>query len=328
MSATPASQSPLAGKEHDSIRFYVAKDLPYSRRMLIGLLLSVAACALQIATLNALAGLPFLIAAALFVAVRGYDSRIRFKTFDIDPAWKPVSIERIRELETLRKRAKEWDRDAFDASNPLGCTLLVVLTALVIAVSVGIGVLGDDVRVALIVALDGLVILWLFWLTGMRFMLKHPNLAIRVNIILKMHQAFAKIGKEGEVFQPALLLARKGEGSVPVDARFSVAFPSSPEGLYGLQAQINLNIVQGTSYPYFYCVLAATPGFGLAAWHKKMPLQPKVICEYQANKDAEVLVLRQKTTKKSGYHTDDKACERILGTALHGGRAICSGTSE
>lgn len=325
MNATTSSELPLAGKGHDSIRFYVAKNLPYPRRMLAALMFFVVACALQIATLNVLAGLPFLFAATLLVVVRGYDSRIRFKAFDIDPAWKPVPIDRIRELEALRKRAKEWDRDAFDASNPLGCLLLAALNVLVVVASLGVGMLADEVRVALVMAVDGLVILWLFWLTGMRFMLKHPNLAIRVDIVLKMHEVFQKIGKEGEVFQPALLLARKESGSIPVDARFSVAFPASPEGFYGLQAQINLNIVQGTSYPYFYCVLAATPGFGLVAWHKKVPLQSNVLCEYQATKDAEVLVIRQKTTKKSGYHTDAKASERILGTALNGGRAICKG---
>jgi len=113
-----------------------------------------------------------------------------------------------------------------------------------------------------------------------------------------------------------------------LDARFSVRFPHSPDGFYGLQAQINLNVVQGASYPYFYCVLAAKPGFGLASYRDKIDLPTSVICEAQKDARAEVLVIRQKTTKKSGYHTKDSRCAEILAAAVEGGRKILNLTQK
>jgi len=84
--------------------------------------------------------------------------------------------------------------------------------------------------------------------------------------------------------------------------------------------------VQGASYPYFYCVLAAKPGFDLSRFKDKIILVPKIICEYQEDSKAEVLVIRQYTTRKSGYHTKDRQCAEILRLALEGGRLICAET--
>ena len=135
---------------------------------------------------------------------------------------------------------------------------------------------------------------------------------------------FEGLKQKGEEFRPALKLARGKENkAVPVDARFTIAFPDSPEGFYGLQAQININVVQGSSFPYFYCVLAAKPGFGMFRYKEKIRLGDKIICEYQKDTGAEVLVIRQRTTKKSGYQTKDRKCAEILEVALEGGRTIC-----
>ncbi|MCU0610578.1 MAG: hypothetical protein MUE60_02175, partial [Candidatus Eisenbacteria bacterium] len=178
----------LLPSQRDTVRFHLAKSLPYSRRIRIVLALFVLACALQIATLNVFSGLPFLIAAVLLVIVKGYDSRVRLKGFDIDPAWKAVPIERIRELEDLRKRSKKWDRDAFEASNPMGCFVLIMLNVAIAAFSAVLGAVVGDARVTGIVMIDALVILWVFWLTGMRRLMKLPNLAIRAGLVLDLHE--------------------------------------------------------------------------------------------------------------------------------------------
>jgi len=120
-----------------------------------------------------------------------------------------------------------------------------------------------------------------------------------------------------------MMLTRDENGnSVPRDARFTIRIEPVKKGFYGLQAQININLVQGTSYPYFYCVLAAEPGFGLKRFESSIRQTDKIICEYQEDEKAEVLVIRQFTTKKSGYHTKNKACWEIMYTAVHGARII------
>jgi hypothetical protein len=311
-------------EQRDSVRFHFAKSLHYNARIFLTLVFLVSGFFLQLLYMSPVYGIPFLLVGIGLVLVKGYDSRARIKSFDLDPTWKTVTIDEIQKIEDLRKRSRKWDTDALDISNPLGFFSLIFFGGLAFSVAVGLGLLSNDFRVSAILAIDTAIILIPLWFSGIRRILKQPNLAIKVKIILNLHEEFAALKKEGERFKPALMLAlgKKSE-TVPVDARFSVAFPNSPEGFYGLQAQINLNVVQGASYPYFYCVLAARPGFGLSPFKDNIRLAENIICEYQRNNRAEVLIIRQYTTKKSGYHTKDPKCTEILSVALQGGRVIC-----
>ena len=311
-------------EQRDVVRFYLAKNLPYNLRVNLMLILLVVGFGLQVLFMNAEYGAFFLLAGVVLVLVKGYDSRVRIKGFSLDPNWKTVSIDKVQEIEQLRKRSKRWDSDALDISNPLGIFSLILIGGLALLASVLLGSLTNDTRVTIILATDIAIFMVPLWFSGMRFILKQPNLAIKVNIILGLYKVFETIKLEGDEFRPALMLTKGDEGeSVPIDARFSIVFPNSPEAFYGLQAQTNLNVVQGASYPYFYCVLAAKPGFGLSQYKERIKLGRKIICEYQEGSQAEVLVIRQHTTKKSGYHTKDRQRTQILMVAMEGGRTIC-----
>lgn len=311
-------------EKRDVVRFYLAKNLPYNPRLYLMLILLVVGFGLQILFMNAAYGAFFLLAGVVLVLVKGYDSRARIKGFSLDPNWKTVSIDKIQEIEQLRKRSRKWDYDVLDISNPLGIFSLILIGGLALLASFFLGILANDLRVTIILATDIAIFMIPLWFSGMRFILKQPNLAIRVNIILDLYEVFETIKLEGEEFRPALMLTKGDEGeSVPIDARFSIAFPNSPEGFYGLQTQINLNVVQGASYSYFYCALAAKPGFGLSQYKEKIKHYGKIICEYQEGRQADVLVIRQYTTKKSGYHTKDLERTQILMVALEAGRMIC-----
>jgi hypothetical protein len=310
-------------ERRDSVRFHFAKSLPYNTRIIITLVMFVAGFAVQIYFMDALYGAPLLFIGICLVLVKGYDSRMRIKGFTLDPSWKTVEIEKIREIEKLRKKNIKWDRDVLDISSGLGVAGLIIVGGLAFIGAWILGDLANDRKVTTILAIDMGIIMIPLWFTGMKFIMKQPNLIIKVKMILWLHDAFQHLKKEGEEFRPALMLNRgESDKTVPDDARFSVAFSDSPEGFYGLQAQINLNVVQGASYPYFYCVLAAKPGFGLIKYKEKFNLAKKVICEYQEDTRAEVLVIRQYTTRKSGYHTKERQCIDILTNALEGARLI------
>lgn len=311
-------------ERRDSVRFHFAKNLPYNIRLFIAILLLAAGFALQLYYMKPIYGAPLLFIGICLVLVKGYDSRLRTKGFTQDPNWKTVPTEKVREIEELRKKSKIWDRDALDISSWLGVLSLIMFGGLALIGAWILGKMADDMRVTAILAIDIAIMVIPLWFSGMRFIMKQPNLAIKVRLILWLHSVFEDLKKEGEEFRPALLLSRgRDDKTIPDDVRFSVAFPDSPEGFYGLQAQINLNVVQGASYPYFYCVLAAEPGFGLIKYKEKIQLAKKVICEYQEDSRAEVLVIRQFTTRKSGYHTKEKQCIGILATSLECGRLIC-----
>lgn len=310
-------------EKRDGVRFLFAKGLPYNWRVFMSFLFLASGFGLQILYFKPLYGAPLILIGVFLVLVRGYDSRVRIKSFSPDANWTTVTIEKIEEIKNLRRRSRKWDRDALDVSNALGVFSFLFFTALAVVLSFWLGSLAKDSRVTNILLVDAALLIVPLWMTGMRYILKQPNLAIRIDIILSLHEEFQSLKEEGEVFKPALMLIGKGKGgTAPVDARFSIAFPDSPEGFYGLQAQINLNIVQGNSYPYFYCVLAAKPGFGLAAFKDNIVLGKDVICEFQKDSQAEVLVIRQKTTRKSGYYTKDRRCVEILTDALREGRKI------
>lgn len=313
-------------EKRDSVKFHFVKKLPYNPRIALTIMLLFTGFFLQLYFWNLFYGIPFLLIGIGLVLVKGYDSRIRLKSFDLDPNWKTVTLEKIEGLETIRKQTKKWDRDAIDISNALGVFIFVILGALILAIAIFLGLWSKDYKTSLILIVDATIVLVPLWFSGIRFILKQPNLTIRVKTILKLHEAFEQSKKTGEKFKPALMLSTGKEGeSVPIDARFTIAFPGCPDGFYGLQAQINLNVVQGHSYPYFYCVLAARPGFGMQSLLDRINTTSKIICEFQQSEKAEVLVIRQKTTRKSGYYTKDKQCLEILNTALNGGREICAG---
>ncbi|MFC2172039.1 hypothetical protein ACFLU6_05340 [Acidobacteriota bacterium] len=310
-------------EQRDSVRFYFAKNLPYNNRIMIAVALLVVGFAGQMIFLKAWIGLPCLIAAVGLVMVKGYDSRARLKAFTLDQNWTGVTMDKLRDLERLRKRTDKWDRDALDVSNGLGVFNFIMLGLATAGVAVLMFFLTSDLSISKIIVVDAAVLIIPMWFTGMRFILKQPNLAIRTKIIMSMHRAFEEMKAEGEEFKPALMLSRGDDGkTVPVDARFTIAFPIMPEGFYGLQAQINVNVVQGRSYPYFYCVLASKPGFGLSTYQHKLLPTKGIIVEYQEDTKAEVLVIRQRTTKKSGYHTGMRKCSQILKVALDGGRLV------
>lgn len=310
-------------EKRDSVHFYFAKDMAYDVRIAVAIALLLLGLFFQILTLTPWPGIPFLIMSVGLVIVKGYDSRARLKHYSPDANWTDVDMARLQEIETLRKKNLDWDKDALDISNFKGCFIFFVMIAVIVIVTLTtIGVTKDPI-LGLTIPIDAAIFLVPLWLTGMKFILTQPNLAIKVKIIQKLAKQFDTLKKDNEAFVPSLMLSRDEEGhSVPTDTRFTIRMEPSPSGYYGLQAQININLVQGTSYPYFYCVLAAKPGFNLQRFEKMVRQTDKIICEYQEDENAEVLVIRQFTTKKSGYHTKDKACWEIMYTSVMAARAV------
>jgi hypothetical protein len=73
--------------------------------------------------------------------------------------------------------------------------------------------------------------------------------------------------------------------------------------------------VQGTSYLYFYVVAVAERGYGLMKKLGQWAVPNGLVLEPSDNDQVEVLVLRQKTTKNSGYKTGEA---QILSILHHG----------
>lgn len=312
-------------EKQDIIKFHVLKKLPYSNRIMLFLLFLPAGFMIQALTLRVWPGALFLVFAVAVTLVRGYDSRVRLKTFNPDSRWTQVDMDRISRIEELDEKAAKWDRDLLDISNATGFLIFLLSVFGLIFVYAMTAVSFSYRLTGRIVTADAVILLLPLWFSGIRRILKQGNLRVKVDIIKQLEAYFRTIKKEGENFNPSLMLAKDRTGiSIPTDCRFTVTFDNMPDDFYGIQAQINLNIVQGASYPYFYCVIAARPGFGLLRHANRINAPRGITIEYDVDDNAEVIVIRQSTTKTSGYHTRINDCKRILEKALTETRIILS----
>ncbi len=313
-----------APEQRDSIRFYFAKSLTYRARKMLILAFLLAGLVLQVMLMKLWPGIPCILIGVALGLVKGYDSRVRLKNFKNDETWTEVPIEKLREIEIIRQKSKRWDRDALDVTNKLGCAVLIAALVSGICISFFVGALAADARITAILLTDYLLLVLPFYVTGVRWALKQGNLAVKVVLLLKLHEHFTKLKIESEMFVPMMLISRAGDGkTVPADVRFQIRYRGlPPERFYGLQGTVNINLVQGTSYAYFYCVIVAKTGFGLKKYVGRIKKSARVMCEYKVQDDAEVLVIRHPTTKTSGYHTNDAACAEILTAAMDAARII------
>lgn len=310
----------------DAVRFHFGKSLSYRDRINLMLLLVLIGFVLQIWLLMAWPGVPFMVAAAALGLVKGYDSRIRTKAFVPDMEWSETTLEKLAEIEELRKRSAKWDRNAVDITNAWGCFLFIVVMGIGLFGALLVSAIANDVSVLTILMTDLIIFVVPFWFSGFRLTLKQHVLEIKGKLVRDLAAYYETIRGEREEFRVSMRLARdKGSETMPVDVRFGIVTNPPKPGLYGLQAQININMVQGNKYPYFYCVLVGKKGFGMQRYIDKIELPKKVILEYSEDAEAEVLVIRQETTKTSGYHTDLKACQRILQASVQGLRVVAAG---
>ena len=310
-------------EKQSSVRFYVFKSLSYNTRMLLYLLLIAAGFLFQVIMLKAWPGAVFLICATVLNLVQGYDSRVRLDAFHVDCSWSQVDMERIHQIEELDSKITKWDKDILDISNVSGACMFVVTVIVMVITARLFGSSPVYGAVGRIITADMIILVLPLWFNGIRRILKQGNLGIKVDIISKMEKDFQIIKKAGENFKPALKFYRDKNGnSVPKNVRFTITFDNMPEDFYGIQAQVNINLVQGSSYPYFYCVIAAKTGFGLGKYESQISAPGNVVVSFENGSTAEVIVIRQYTTDTSGYYTEIDDCSIIMDTALKAARII------
>lgn len=306
-----------SGEDRRIVVFLFLRSMSYSLRLRLSFGLIAGGLVLQAVTGSFFSGVVFLALGNLLLLVKGYDNRVDFGAFEPDTHWERVDIERLEELRHLDKRIRRWDRSALDVSNPLGALLFVMvaggLTLMAFATS-------DASR---LLTLDAIVLLIPHWFTGFRTILVKPKLLVRVESIETVLEE-AKDRLEGHQVIPMMLL-RGAETRIPEDVKFKVEIAGHHEDFLGLYGQVVINQVQGKSYPYFYVVLVAREGFGLHDVFRMYRPAKTITKELKRQKNVEVMVIRQRTSKTTGYHTKAKAATRILLEGLSVAQRIASG---
>lgn len=248
----------------------------------------------------------------LLLLARGFDNRFRFEKFKPDSAWETVGSAELDTLTRLEKRIREWDVSLLDISNARGGLLFFLILGLIIFFFLlGLGTYRIYYPT---LALDALVLIVPHWITGTRSIDTRPDLILKVEVFQKaMKQAAEWL--DGIQADPMLLL-QGDHKKIPLDVKMRLQLPEHHENFLGMYCQIVLNRVQGTPYPYFYSVLVAKKDYGLQSHFDTFNPPTGVIKEFKNQAGVEIIIIRQLTTRTSGYHTKEKRVAAILKSGI------------
>lgn len=317
------------------VLFLILPTLDHKMRMGISLGLILVAFFVQFQLNQTMVGVCLLACGNLLLLVKGYDNRVKFEGYHPEAEWTRVEMQTILDLKKTEQRMKKWDQDFFDISNMSG--LFILCLAILFMAAVYFALLQMQGTESLqILMVDAGILLLPHWFTGLRRITNvlSSGLTMKIDEIKNILDRSNNQIKQHEAHYYMLL---KGDSvKIPKDVKFRVDIANAPEDFLGLYGQVVLNDVQGRKYPYFYCVLVAKKGNlnlsklkDLNTQEKKQDnegflnkfiniakMEDKIITEFKLQGDVQVLVVRQFTTKKSGYHTKPEMEDSVLRLSL------------
>jgi len=314
-------------KRQGDIKFIFAKGFPYKIRLATIIILYLIGFSIQL-YLNFFIGLLFIVTGTFIGLVQGYSDVERFK--DKKEEWSRVTLDAFEKIKTKARELKKWDTDAFDISNGLGIFVFIVFIIIFIIIAYNINSFSANSNLFLFLAIDAAVIFIPQWFSGIKTYLKNDALISKINFLDNIVSLLTNANDVNVIPMLALKEAVAG-GKVPADARLLINFKDQPEVFMGMQVQITTNTVQGTDYPYLYCVLIAKKGSGILKKYSiqsgryrelKLSVPKNVDINDSGSKDVDVLVIRQTTTADSGYHTNMFQARSIVNCGLDVSRSL------
>lgn len=331
--------SVLPPQEKDGeIKFAVAKGLPYRPRMALVALLLTAGVALQVFW-NFWPGFALLFCGLLLGMNTGYDAAPRTTGKE---EWSKVTPDEYAKVRLKAEQLSNWDEDMFDITSLSGFAgLAAMAVACGVAYNLADGVWNFPPGTAFYFGADAALVIFPLWLVGTRSYLKKDKLIIKVTLLEEIMAGLR--GPSDVQVQPLLsLMSTEGGRTEPEDARLMVKLVGAPADFMGLQVQVSINSVQGKDYPYLYCVLLAKAGSGLLDGWEGLAKQPErsvfggmlgallgtgaggITYEFDRSGEVELVVVRQETTRKSGYYTPPPAARQVVDSALDLARALAA----
>ena len=228
-----------------------------------------------------------------------------------EEVWAPTESDWTSRVAELERQGKAWDASPWDITSWRGLGTLILVVAVVGGLVVLAGAtLGFDAMLRLGAA--AVVLLLPLWVNGIRTTWNPSELRLKGEALDQAHLAVAR-DIEGELDVVPMLALREGRtGKYPVDARMMLRPAEDDEsGFLGVQVQVALNNVQGTDYPYLYCVVLGKEGFRLPRArprHRRGGID--LVTERGRGEGVSYLVIRQHADKSGGWHTE---AEQISG---------------
>lgn len=241
-----------------------------------------------------------------------------------EEVWAPTEDDWTERVGELEEAAERWDASPWDITNVRGILTFLAAAALVGAVCVGLGVLFGD-EVFFTVGISAAVLFVPLWLNGMRTTWNPSELRLKGDALSVASVTATRHGAEDFEQVPMLALRESARGKYPVDARLMLRPAGEDDsGFIGIQIQVALNNVQGTDYPYLYCVVLGKQGFRLPrsrSTHRPRGVDFRVVFERGGGEGAKYFVIRRHADKAGGWHTEHEHIEGLVRLALEHGRA-------
>lgn len=343
--------------------FMIASNMPLNARLSLIGVLAVIGFGLQI-MVSILLGWIFVFTAVLMGLLRGKSNEPEMIT---GGEWKNVTMEELQKADLLMNRAERLKNESGVMSSTssggcvIGCLTLLGLgfvAAMLFTFADGsldptqwsLAPVAQGGSLGAVFLIDALTLVVPMWLFGNISTWQPPNFKMKLDQLMFIYRTASQSPELD--FQPSLLVAKAGEGSVPMDCKLMVKIKDTDPAFMGIQVQTTINKIQGSSYPYTYCVLIAKPEFDLIrkartvvemppsggfsvglfgviggdANEKKEAKFPRfggAVVELKREGDVEIAVIRQ-STKGTGYKTDPAQALAVFGAALALAKGILS----
>ncbi|KPK67969.1 hypothetical protein AMJ87_12585 [candidate division WOR_3 bacterium SM23_60] len=297
-------------------RVYLVLDAISPRlRGTVSVMLIVMGYLIQLTTTNILIGLPFVIACLVLNLLKSISiKRIRPK----DLNWQEVTPDRIGQVLAQCERIKKF-RNHSTLSAVIFFIIVVVFLSFIAPFLIH---MFARISFPLLAAIVNAVILFLgLAVSGRRNAWMPPALDIKAKIVKRMLESPSIKDDPSLQAVPYLEMGETADGAFPNDTRLLLKFKDAAKEFIGLQGQISINSVKSRNYPYFYVVIIARPEFNLYDKYKKQALK-NIVVERKKSGEVDVLVMRQKTTKTSGYHTNTAVQDYILKSGIAAAKSL------
>lgn len=295
--------------------YYFLPGLSFGVRFFIIAILFLGGLVVQLFFSKIMPGVLMVFAGALLSTQRAISTADQFKRVGKEE-WKTVTLEQWRRVNELKKNCSKWQSSISNINSFPGAVLLIAVIASVFILAAF--VIDEDEMMFFMIVGNILAVYLPVLITGSLKAWSPPGIDIKIKALENIIYAFNNLDSAELELNPMLgLVAVKGkEGMMPVDAKLMLKFKNAPAGFYGVQVQCSLNDVSGTKYPYLYCVILTAPDFPKDPGKLPRPVTKNITFEPSSSAEAKLLVIRQKTSKTSGYHTDASTQVKIVRTAL------------
>lgn len=203
--------------------------------------------------------------------------------------WRQGTLKELLRIEDQMQRIKKWRGLGFSAKSGIAIPIFFAL----VFVSPFFG------KTAIFIW-DLAILFAPIFFTGTKSAWEPPDLRTKATNMKDLINSFLWKSHPRYSHNLEFGIMRKVDSSYPFDVRLKICKEDQPEQLIGIQGQYSINRVKNREYPYFYIVIIAKHDFELK---RKIGRIANWTAEFERDKEVDVCVVRQHTTKTSGYHT-------------------------